>query len=327
MEQRFGVQGSMVAEAVNSQALRGAEFELGERWFAISLDHFMSVDATMESTSSGQISRQITVCILTDVTDRRIAQEEREQLLANANLARNAAEVAQREAEEANRAKADFLAVMSHELRTPLNAISGYAELLELGVHGSISADQRQYLSKIRGNQQRLLRLINDLLSFAKLDSGHVEYNVAPVVVADIVRGLSDAIEPQLNARGIQYIAEICPPEVVAWADADKVQQILLNLLSNAIKFTSTGGVITVSCRAAEEHHPKQIAIRVHDTGLGIPTDKLDLIFEAFVQVDKRFVREQEGVGLGLSISRALARGMGGDLFAESIEAKDPPSP
>jgi PAS domain S-box-containing protein len=228
--------------------------------------------------------------------------------------ARAAAERAQAAAEAANRAKGEFLAVMSHELRTPLNAIGGYAELLELGIRGPITDAQRADLARIQASQKHLLGLINQVLNYTRVDAGAVRYDLAQVPLADALVGAEALVLPQARARGLTLTLGECPPGLVARADPDKLQQVLLNLLTNAVKFTETGGELRVTCAEREAH----VAIAVADTGVGIAAEKLASIFEPFVQVDQGLTRQHEGVGLGLAISRELARGMGGDLTAES---------
>jgi signal transduction histidine kinase len=219
-------------------------------------------------------------------------------------------------ASEANRGKSMFLAVMSHELRTPLNAIGGYVQLLEMGVHGSVTDAQREALGRIDRSQRHLLRLINDVLNLSRIEAGRVHYTVESVGLAGLVASVMPMVEPQIAARGL--LAEISvPPAAIARADPEKVEQILLNLLSNAVKFTGAGGSVVVT-GGNDPSSETRVYIRVSDSGSGIPSAFLERIFEPFIQVDDSATRSSEGTGLGLAISRDLARGMGGDLTADS---------
>ena len=219
-------------------------------------------------------------------------------------------------ADEANAAKSSFLAVMSHELRTPLNAIAGYADLIDMGVHGPVTDGQREALARIKRSQRHLLRLINDVLNLSRIEAGHVDYRVETVPLRDVVASVTPMVEPQIAAKDLR-LEVMVPSALAARADRDKVQQILLNLLTNAIKFTPPGGRICVETGDGTVDS-SSVSLSVSDTGLGIPGDMLERVFEPFIQVDASRTRATEGTGLGLAISRDLARGMGGDLTARS---------
>ena len=230
---------------------------------------------------------------------------------------RSVAEDARRIADAANRAKSDFLAVMSHELRTPLNAIGGYAQLLEGEVYGPVSQSQLEALARIARSQRHLLGLINDVLNLARIETGRLEYSVEAIPLGDIMAELTPMIEPQIAAKKVEFNIELPGTPVIVRADREKLVQVLLNLLSNAAKFTAAGGRITVRSHA-NQLTDREVVIDVADTGRGIPAEKLEAIFEPFVQVRGASAHATEGTGLGLAISRNLARGMGGELSVAS---------
>ncbi|HEX3160916.1 MAG TPA: ATP-binding protein [Gemmatimonadaceae bacterium] len=244
----------------------------------------------------------------------RESLEERDRLLAREQAARA-------EAEAANRAKSEFLAVMSHELRTPLNAIGGYTQLIDLGIHGPVTDAQRDALARVQRSQRHLLALINDILNLARTEAGRVEYALEDVALAPLVANVTATVTPLLAAKELTCEtpasdADALAPHMVR-ADAEKVHQILLNLITNAIKFTPAHGRITVEATACPEA-PAMACVHVRDTGIGIPPGRRQRIFDPFVQLASRPLNQADGVGLGLAISRDLARGMGGDLTVTS---------
>jgi signal transduction histidine kinase len=225
---------------------------------------------------------------------------------------------AQEAAEKANASKSNFLAAMSHELRTPLNAIAGYVELLQLGLRGPLTSEQRADLERIKRNQKYLLGLIEEILVFTQLDAQRLVIDIGDTSLDAVIRDAETMVGPQIKAKGIKYHYGRCDPELMVRADADKLQQVVINLLVNAAKYTETGGSITVDCGSADG----RVQLRVSDSGIGIPQDKLSSIFDPFVQLDRSLNQPREGVGLGLTISRDLARAMGGDLTVDSEPGK-----
>lgn len=223
-------------------------------------------------------------------------------------------------ARRASQAKSEFLSTMSHELRTPLNAIAGYVQLMEMGIHGAVTDAQREVLRRIDRSGRHLLRLIDNVLNLARIEAGRVDYHLESVALSEVVAATAQMVEPQVASKGLTCDASV-EPEVLARADRAKLQQILLNLLTNAIKFTPSGGRIAVHAAPCADD-ARFVHLQVSDTGCGIPGDKLDDIFQPFVQADLGRTRTADGVGLGLAISRDLARGMGGDLRVRSTEGQ-----
>ena len=285
----------------------------------------------------------VNTCVVVEVRERRRYEDEllrarrasdsanvalesrtRELELANQRLQVQASELelkqqelkaARAQSDEANRAKSQFLATMSHELRTPLNAIAGYVQLVELGVHGPVTDAQRHALKRVAKSQRHLLRLVNEVLNLARIESGHVQYNIVEVSLAQVLANVIPMIEPQMAAARIELTNSV-RDDLVVKADGEKVEQILLNLLTNSVKFTPAGGRIELNgyrdkgrCRAC---------ISVIDSGIGIDQDKLVSIFDPFVQLSSRVDATAEGSGLGLAISREMARGLGGDIEVAS---------
>jgi signal transduction histidine kinase len=237
--------------------------------------------------------------------------------LENAQLY-DTAVVLKQSAESADRAKTAFLGAMSHELRTPLNAIGGYVDIIEMGLRGPVTDLQRTDLARIKTNQQHLLVLITEILNYARLGGGHVTYNVVEFNVIEQLDRAVQLVEPLIARGGLSYESVHKGPTIVARADPEKVLQILVNLLSNAIKFTPEGGRISIETEASGGF----VFIGVRDTGVGIPADRIENVFEPFVQLKDSLSGREGGVGLGLAISRDLARAMSGELSVASVEGR-----
>jgi signal transduction histidine kinase len=249
-----------------------------------------------------------------DLAGRAAVAMDNARLYEEAKQAKEEAMAAVARAALADRAKTDFLATMSHELRTPLNAIAGYAELLELGMRGPVTEQQREAIARIRRSEQHLLGIVNDILMFAKTETGRVPLKLENTTVVSVLDSVRFLVEPLLAASEIRLTQDGCREEISVVADRDRLNQIVVNLLSNAVKFSPRGGEVRIFCEVKEH----LVAIHVEDDGHGIAADKLEEIFEPFVQLSSGLTRTAEGSGLGLAISRELARLMGGDVTVRS---------
>jgi len=249
---------------------------------------------------------------LTRHVDERTAELRRAVELQEQTA--RAAEIAREAAERANREKTELIAIVSHELRTPLAAIGGYTELLALDLRGELNPAQRADISRIQEAQAHILRLVDDLVGYSKLETGRLRFEIGDVIVRDAISAVVLLIRPQADAKGITLeVASTDTGIAVARADDERLRQIVLNLLSNAVKFTPLGGHVSIIASEDETN----VAIRIRDNGIGIPPEKLEVIFEPYVQLNAPR-SSSSGWGLGLAISRELARAMGGDLTASS---------
>jgi signal transduction histidine kinase len=247
-----------------------------------------------------------------DAEVRRLAQSFN-HMAAEVDSSRRALERQTQEARAANNAKSEFLTTMSHELRTPLNAIGGYVDLLDLELRGPLTPTQKRDLERIKVSQQHLLGLISGVLDLARVEAGKVTYDMSNITLDVFLAGIGSLIEPQAGAKKVSFETLPVPADLGVFADREKLRQILLNLLSNAIRHTPPGGRVSVSAEALGG----RVQVVVEDTGPGIPHDKREEIFEPFVQLDRSLAQPGEGLGLGLAISRDLARGMSGDLVVD----------
>jgi PAS domain S-box-containing protein len=256
-----------------------------------------------------------------DVSERVRQQRDLEK-------ARASAEDAQRLAESASSAKSQFLANMSHEVRTPINAIIGYTELMMIGLAGPLNEQQRSYLQRVVDSSRHLAGLVNDVLDFSRMEAGEMRVSLQPARASHSVHGAVQLVVPQAEAKAIS-IADHCASDASFVGDSDRLRQILVNLIGNAVKFTAQGGRVSVRCETVQSQHlpgtewtGPWLVVQVQDTGVGIPEEIQGSMFDPFVQADPAHTRRESGTGLGLTISRKLARLMGGDVTVRSAPGK-----
>src|SRR5438552_6851676 len=240
-----------------------------------------------------------------------LAREQ--QARAHAEGLRSEAEAARAEAERANNSKTDFLAVMSHELRTPLTAIMGYEELLSDGITGPVTELQRQQLGRINASARHLLGLIDEILTFARVDIGRERVRWESMSVNHTLADAAALVEPMASAKSISFFVHLLEEDKAIQTDGTKLRQMLVNLLSNGIKFTEKGEV-RVECAVNKD----TLEVRIADTGVGIAAENIEDVFEPFWQAEQTATRRTSGTGLGLSVTRKLARLLGGDVTVAS---------
>jgi PAS domain S-box-containing protein len=285
----------------------------------------VQVDATLSVFESPRDHRRSFCWLLRDVSSRQESEDSMRALNRSLNarvaqrtreleLALEGEQAARKDAETANRIKTELFARLSHEFRTPLHAVSGYLEILQQNIHGGLTKEQRRDVERIHQAQEHLMALVNMILDFAKLEAGPIELSMAEIPIEETIIGAEALVFPQFEKKRVTYTHRAGDPSLTVFADREKVQQILVNLLANAMKFTPAGGAVDLDWRLEEE----SVLIRVRDTGPGIPADKLEQIFEPFVQLRPSGSLPAGGTGLGLPISRDLARAMGGNVTATS---------
>ncbi|WP_310569971.1 ATP-binding protein [Gemmatimonas sp.] len=243
----------------------------------------------------------------------------RAHLKAAERDARDGAERAQKSAERANESKAHFVATISHELRTPINAVIGYTDLLSYEIAGPINVEQQKHLARMRESGTHLLALIEELLSYARIEAGQETVRPEPMLLNDVVDRSVELVQPIAALKGLTLRVEGLDHAVEMFTDALKVRQILVNLIANAVKFTDSGSVRVVLC--IEGVHPEvQVVLDITDTGRGIALEDRETIFDPFWQKDPMAKNSAGSTGLGLSVARQLARLLGGDVVVSKSE-------
>lgn len=277
----------------------------------------MSEDHTKEVFEENKILRQeVNVTReAAEITAQLVIKqfEETEKILHLLEIARDKAEIA-------TQAKSEFLTQMSHELRTPLNSVIGFSNILLRNKNENLLETDITYLKRILDNGKHLLQLINDILDLSKVEAKRVELEIAPVSLNKLIKEILAQLQGYVREKDVELRAKIPPSVSLFETDAGKLKQVLINLVGNALKFTEKGSV-TVRVKEDKDNH-QPICIDVIDTGVGIPEDRLDVIFDAFEQIETGTAHDYRGTGLGLAISKSLCQAMGFLLEVESQEGK-----
>ncbi|HEV2130675.1 MAG TPA: GAF domain-containing protein, partial [Longimicrobiaceae bacterium] len=308
---------SLVCETNRPMRLTQEELESHPRWRAVGevVGAHPPLRGWLAAPLIGRDGRNLGVIQLSDRYEGEFTAEDEAILVQLAQLASVTIENSQliEEAQAASRAKSEFISAMSHEFRTPLTAIVGYGELLELELAGPLNEKQREQIGRIQISAWHLTELIEDILTFSRMEAGREELRVEHVEVASIVAAAAAMVEPVAEKKGLAFRVRLPDEPLALQIDPGKVRQILVNLLGNAVKFTDAGEVC-LQARADGE----AVVLEVHDTGIGIAREQLERIFDPFWQVDQSATRQAGGTGLGLTVTRSLARLLGGEIGVES---------
>jgi signal transduction histidine kinase len=282
------------------------------------------VTAELRITDATWNGEHVALVALRDVTERKRAEDTARQLEHET--------AARRQAEELSQAKTDFLAVMSHELRTPLNAVLGYTELLDLGVTGPLTDEQRGHLKRVMMSARHLLRLVNEILDFSTLEAGQLTVDLRPHRAVISATKACDVVAPLAERQKLELSYIDSPADEQCYVgDRNRTEQVLISILSNALKFTNAPGKVTLEVvetatapsPSVAADVPRWLGFRVTDTGIGIPVEQRETVFMPFTQLDTGRTRGRDGTGLGLPLARRLARLMNGDVTIESTASGD----
>jgi signal transduction histidine kinase len=286
--------------SIMSQSLHRFAFALPAPATSAGFDHMQQ---TARFTPIGEGPGRGAVAFVQDVTERVARERELRAAIESA--------------EAANRSKSDFLATMSHELRTPIGAMTGYVDLVLEEIYGPVTPDQRTHLERVKSVGRHLLNIVEEILLFARVEAGREEAHLESVDAFQIARDAAAVVGPMAREKGLRLVTDIPTKPAPATTDVVKARQILINLLGNAVKFTGQG---EVRLSAALDDCTGQVIYVVRDSGIGIASADLERIFEPFTQIENVYSRKQAGTGLGLPVSRRLARMLGGDLTVTSAE-------